>query len=242
MEPVSEAATVAALAAIPGLVHGFGRRAAGSETRRVSPSEPYETREETARRVRATLDGSGRLLLLHQVHGARVVEAPWDDPPEADAAVTASPGLLVGIQTADCLPLLLVDQRRRTAAAAHAGWRGTAKGIAREAVAALVARGARPAELTAALGPGIGACCYEVGDDVRAAFAEGGGAFFRPGPHGRAHLDVRAANRAQLLAAGLRPEAVHDVDECTRCRPDLYHSYRREGKGGGRMISYIGFR
>lgn len=232
MGGVSEAVTVAALAAIPGLVHGFGRRAARAG----------ETRAETARRVSATLDGAGRLLLLHQVHGARVVEAPWDEPPEADAALAASPGLLVGIQTADCLPLLLVDPIRGLAAAAHAGWRGTAKGIARETVAALVARGARPAELVAALGPGIGACCYEVGDDVRAAFGESAGAYFRPGPSGRAHLDVRAANRAQLLAAGVRPEALHEVDECTRCRPELYHSYRREGRSGGRMISWVGFR
>ncbi len=187
------------------------------------------------------LDGQGRLLLLKQVHGATVVEAPWDGTPEADASVATGPGWLLGIKTADCLPVLLVDPKRRLVAAAHAGWRGTAAGVAARAVDALVARGSRPEDLVAALGPGIGPCCYEVGDDVRAAFPPSGGAFFRPGPNGRPHLDVRAANARQLVEAGLRPEALHHVADCTRCRADLYHSYRRQGKAAGRMINFVGF-
>ncbi len=228
-----EVATVPALAAIPRLVHGFGRRAPGRAT---------ETREETARRVEASLEGSGRLLLLRQVHGAVVARAPWNGTPEADAGAATEPGLVLGIQTADCLPVLLVDPQRGFVAAAHAGWRGTASGVSREAARALVALGSRPGDIVAALGPGIGPCCYEVGDELRAVFGESGAAFFSPGPSGRPHLDVRAANQQQLLDVGLRPQAIHHLADCTRCHPELYHSYRRDGHGSGRMISFVGFR
>lgn len=225
-------ATLPALAVIPGLVHGFERRA---------PGDGAETGEESRARVARALGGQGQLLLLKQVHGATVVEAPWNGTPEADASVATGPGWLLGIQTADCLPVLLVDPKRRLVAAAHAGWRGTAAGVAARAVDALVARGSRPEDLVAALGPGIGPCCYEVGDDVRAAFPPAAAAFFRPGPNGRPHLDVRAANARHLVEAGLRPEALHHVADCTRCRADLYHSHRRQGKAAGRMISFVGF-
>jgi YfiH family protein len=225
-------ATLAALDSLPGLVHGFERRRGEARA---------ETREESRARVGSALDGRGRLLLLQQVHGATVVEAPWSGTPEADAAVAVVRGWLLGIETADCLPVLLVDPRRRAVAAAHAGWRGTAAGVVRRAVEALVARGSSPADLVAALGPGIGPCCYEVGEELRAAFGPDGAAFFAPGPRGRPHLDVRAANVRQLVDAGVRPEAIHHLDECTACRADLYHSYRRDGKGGGRMISFIGY-
>ena len=224
-------ATVPALSSVPGLVHGFGQRGG---------PEP-ETREETSVRVRAALKGAGRLLLMRQVHGATVVTAPWEGTPEADAAVATDPGLLVGISTADCLPVLLVDPRRRAVAAVHAGWRGAASRVVARAVEALIAGGSRPADLVAALGPGIGPCCYEVGEELRAAFGPGADAFFRPGPGGRSHLDVRAANVRQLEDAGVRPGGVHHVEDCTSCREDLYYSYRREGPGTGRMISFVGF-
>jgi hypothetical protein len=152
-----------------------------------------------------------------------------------------APGLLVGIETADCLPVLLVDPVRRVAAGAHAGWRGTAAGVARRTVESLVVDGSRAEDLVAALGPGIGPCCYEVGPELIEAFGPGGERFFRNGPRGRPHLDVRAANRAQLEAAGLRPERISDVSDCTFCRPDLYHSYRKGGKDAGRMINFVGF-
>jgi hypothetical protein len=226
-------ATVAALTAVPGLVHGFEQRA---------PADGRETAGESRARVARALAGSGRLLLLRQVHGAAVVEAPWEESPPGDAAVAAAPGWLLGVQTADCLPVLLVDPRRRLVGAVHAGWRGTAAGIASRAVEALVARGSRPEGLVAALGPAIGACCYEVGEELREAFGPSRAAFFRPGPRGRAHLDLRAANERQLLDAGLLPGALHHVADCTRCRADLYHSYRRDGRGAGRLISFVGFR
>ena len=225
-------ATVSALEAVPGLVHGFEQHALAPEP---------ESREASRRRVTAALAGRGRLLLMKQVHGATVIRAPWEGSPEADAAVASTSGLLLGIETADCLPVLLVDPKRRLAAAAHAGWRGTAARIAAGAVAALAALGSEPADLLAALGPSIGPCCYEVGDELRAAFGPEGEVFFRPGPRGRPHLDVRLANLRQLLVAGLRADRVHQVEECTSCRPDLYHSYRRDGPGGGRMISFVGW-
>jgi hypothetical protein len=190
----------------------------------------------------AGLERAGRLLLLRQVHGATVAAAPWDAPPEADAARASEPGLLLGIQTADCLPVLLVDPVLRQVAVAHAGWRGTAQGVSRQAVLALVASGSRPRDLVAALGPGIGACCYEVGEELREAFGPTGASFFRPGPKRKLHLDVRAANVRQLEDAGLPPESIHHVAQCTFCHPDLYHSYRRDGQGSGRMISYVGFK
>lgn len=230
------AATVAAFEALPGLVHGFEQPGGGRG----------ESRDESRSRVGMALRPYGRLLLLRQVHGATVRAAPWaDERPEGDASVCAAPGFLLGIETADCLPLLLVDPRRRAVAAVHAGWRGTVAGVARAAVDDLVAGGSRRGDLAVALGPAIGACCYEVGEELRApfeaAFGEASAAFFVPGPRGRAHLDVRAANALQLERAGLRPERLHHVRDCTRCRADLYPSYRRDGAGAGRMISFIGF-
>ena len=225
-------ATVPVLEAVPGLAHGFGRRARGPAP---------EARDATVRRVASALQARGTLQLLHQVHGAMVADAPWQGLPEADAGVATRRGPLVGIQTADCMPVLLVDPRRGFAAAAHAGWRGTVAGVTRAAVRALLARGSSASDLVAALGPGIGPCCYEVGDELRAAFGEGGEAFFRPGPRGKPHLDVRAANVSQLLDEGLPAESIYHLAECTYCRPDLYHSYRRDGHGSGRMISFVGF-
>jgi YfiH family protein len=216
---------------ISGLTHAFGRR--------VRPARA-ETREETRARVALEIEAHGRLLLLRQVHGAQVRVAPWEGRPEGDAAVAWAPGLILGIETADCLPVLLVDPRRRAVAAVHAGWRGTVAAVSRVAVHALLAGGSRAEDLFAALGPGIGPCCYEVGPEVRAAFGPAGAAFFRPGPHGRDHLDVRSANRRQLVEAGLDPARIGGLDQCTSCRPDLYHSYRRDGPGSGRMISYVG--
>jgi hypothetical protein len=172
-----------------------------------------------------------------QVHGDRVVSADAGLPlGEADASLSVEPGVAVGIVTADCVPVL-VAAGGHAVAAVHAGWRGLARGVIPRALEAL-GEAAPGAELVAAIGPAIGPCCYEVGEELRVEFAP---EFFRPGPRGKPHLDVRAANRAQLEAAGLRPERIHGVDECTYCRPDRYHSYRREGKGAGRMISYVGF-
>ena len=231
MEDLLRAVRVPLLDGVPGLVHGFEQRLGAAD----------ESRDAARSRVERALGGRGRLLLLKQVHGCALARAPWEGRPQADAALSTEPGIVLGIETADCLPVLLADPRRRVVAAAHAGWRGTVQGAARVAVRALVETGSDPSALLAALGPNIGPCCYEVGEDVVAAFGETGARFFHPGPRGRAHLDVRAANRAQLEAEGLRPDRIASVDECTFCLPDRYHSYRRDAKAAGRMINYVGF-
>lgn len=228
--PALRTATVPAFAAVPGLVHGFERR--------LGPSG-WETRADSRRRVAAALEPDGRLYLLRQVHGSTVVQVPWEREPDADASAASSPRQFLGIETADCLPVLIVDPRRRVVAAAHAGWRGTAAAVGVRAVEALVAGGSRPDDLLVALGPAIGPCCYEVGEELRSTFEP---AFFRPGPRGRPHLDVRAVNRTQLTGAGVPADQITAIDDCTFCHADDYHSYRREGKGAGRMINFVGFR
>jgi YfiH family protein len=233
MEEALRIVGVPRLVEVPGLVHGFEQRRGSAHG---------ETRDEGRARVAAALVSSGRLRLLRQVHGTHVCHAPWEGTPEGDVGMATQPGELLGIETADCLPVLIIDPARRAVAAAHAGWRGTAAGVTARAVEAIVAQGSRPGDLLAALGPSIGVCCYEVGPDVQEAFGPAGARFFETGPRGRAHLDVRAANRAQLLAGGLRDDAIHDIPDCTYHLPDRYFSYRRDGRGAGRMISYVGFR
>jgi polyphenol oxidase len=203
---------------IPGLVHGFGRR--GEET-------PASVRD--------------HLFLLKQVHGTTLVTPPWEAAPEADASATIAAGPILGIKTADCLPILFCEPARRVVAAAHAGWRGTAAGVARTVLDWLAGQKIDAGAVRVALGPHIGPCCYEVGDELRRQFAESEQRFFVAGPHGRPHLDMAGINEAQLLAAGVPAAHIARVDECTRCHPDLYHSYRRDGPAAGRMISYVGF-
>jgi YfiH family protein len=183
------------------------------------------------------------VLLPRQVHGTRVVTAaPAHDPPEADAMVTAAPGTTVGVVTADCVPLLLVAPRERVVAAVHAGWRGAAAGIVDRALAHLHdVFGVEPAAVEAAIGPAIGACCYEVGPEVQAAFRQVSGdatatAWSRRGD--RDVLDLRGAVRALLTAAGVRNVTM--VGPCTRCSP-AYCSYRRDGSSAGRQVSLIGW-
>jgi YfiH family protein len=229
--PPLSALTVPALLAIPGLRHGFEPRGGARG----------ETRAASRERVGAALASAGRLLLMTQVHGADVLTAPWLGQPPADAAVAGVPGFLLGIETADCLPILFVDAGRRVVAAAHAGWRGTVAGVARRALEALLAGGSDPGQVLAAVGPGIGACCYEVGNEVGEAFGPESSRFFRPGPRGRPHLDLRAAVVSQMEGAGVAPANIHHRDDCTFCHADRYPSYRRQGPGGGRMISYVGW-
>ena len=168
-------------------------------------------------------------------------DRPWTEPPDADASIAKAAGALLAIETADCLPVLIVDPVHRRVAAAHAGWRGTTLRVAQEAIRALVREGSDPQDLLAALGPGIGPCCYEVGPEVEDAFGPQGARFFVPGPGTRRHLDVAAANRAQIEEAGVPGASIDRVDLCTRCRADLFFSYRRDGAHAGRMISVAGF-
>jgi len=189
--------------------------------------------------------------------------------PEGDGMVTAAAGLALGIFTADCVPLLMVDAERRVVSALHAGWRGTLAGIAAEGVHAMVALGARPASIRAALGPSIGLCCFEVDAPLAETFAReipGATAHARPGDFpsqvpndgrtlyeavsddarrsvrpAKAYLDLRAILRLQLERVGLNPASIANVGPCTRCANDRYFS--RRGAGGvtsGLQMSFIG--
>lgn len=176
-----------------------------------------------------------QLTTLKQIHSATCVfaEGRTGALGQGDALLDSTPGSTLAIKTADCLPILLVDERLRTVAAVHAGWRGTVAGIAQQAVAALGERfGSSPASMHAALGPAIGKCCYEVGPEVASHFGE----------QGRAHVDLVEANRRQLLAAGLPAAHIYTADLCTMCRPDEFHSYRRDREAAGRMYSFAGIR
>lgn len=178
--------------------------------------------------------------MLRQVHSRDYVRAdrPWGaDRPAADAVVTDRTGVLVGVRTADCLPVLLVDPRTRSVAAVHAGWRGTAAGVLPNAVNALVAEyGARPTEIEAAIGPGIGVCCFEVGEEVAAEFSER----FVDRHEPRPHVDLVSMLEEQLAGCGV--SRFETIRECTSCRLDRYFSHRAERGRTGRMLSMIGVR
>jgi YfiH family protein len=149
--------------------------------------------------------------------------------------------VLAGVVAADCVPVLLVEPDRRAAAAVHAGWRGAAAGVLEAAVERLVAAGARRGALEAAIGPAIGGCCYVVGDEVRAAFAARTGetTVAAWSPHGdRWTVDLRTAVGLLLAAAGV--VRVATLGPCTACGPG-YYSYRRDGAGTGRQLSFVGW-
>jgi len=175
------------------------------------------------------------LALLKQVHSATCVAAGGRSGVlgQGDALLENAPGSAVAVRTADCIPILLADERLRTVAMVHAGWRGTAAGIARRAVESLGERfGSQPADLHAAIGPGIGKCCYEVGPEVAVQFGEAG----------RAHIDLAGLNRAQLLKSGVTPHRVYASNLCTMCLGHEFHSYRRDREAAGRMYSFAAIR
>ena len=184
---------------------------------------------------------------MRQVHGdtVRAAAAPpggWDRP-QCDALVATAPGVGVAVKAADCVPVLLSDPVSGAVAGAHAGWRGTVRGIAAKAALALAREtGAPPSRLRAVIGPAIRSCCFEVGPEVIAAFAAAGHDPARitrdPGrPGARPHLDLALANRDQLVEAGLPPPGVFDAALCTRCHP-AFHSYRRDGASVGRNWAF----
>ena len=213
------------------------------------------------------------LASLHQCHTDVIhgMSEPSPDPPRGDALLTATPGLLVGVKTADCVPILLADVKRRAVAAVHAGWRGTLARIAEKALGRMrMEFGTTPKDVVAVLGPAIGACCYEVGAEVAKAFAaqfDAAGEWFKgpfekivsddspnplrwlqmtpPGhdaPAPTVFLDLRAANRWQISKAGVPAAHIFVSDLCTACRTDLLFSHRRERGKTGRMMAVIGIR
>jgi len=223
--------TVPRLAEIAGLVHGFGG-AGWSEADFLAFAASRDLRP----------------VIMRQLHSDtvhRLAEVPAGKP-EGDGLMTDLPGLLLVIRTADCLPVLLVDAKRRAAAAVHCGWRGTEKRILEKAVEAMNrAYGSKPGEMLAALGPCIGSACYEVGPEVRDSFLRAG---FppavlteAPGRTGKSLLDLRAANVWLLRERGFKKDNILDLGSgCTHCEPRLL-SYRRDPADPRRMYNFVGF-
>jgi polyphenol oxidase len=233
---------------------------------------------ENRQRFFASLDGGKmRVVGLRQIHSdiIHVVGAAnvpqGEQAPQGDALITCEPGVLLAVQTADCIPILLADAKRRAVAAIHSGWRGTAHRIAEKTLGRMQMEfGTRPHDVIAALGPGIGGCCYQVGHEVVKEFAakfpnarewfEGPFDALEKGdndsnwlpwltmrppghtpPAPRAQLDLIAANHAILRAAGIAPDKIQSSGFCTSCRADLFFSYRRE-RTTGRLMAAIGMR
>jgi len=285
-----------ALTSIPWLVHAFSTRKGGASRIEGVPAlnlgftdsdSRDAVRENRRALVAAVWPGHSaavkkrteapvepmRVIALHQIH-SDVVHIVSDAPPEplhGDAVMTRAPGLLLAVQTADCVPILLADTKHRAVAAVHAGWRGTLARIAAKTIGRMRAElGTRPEDVVAVLGPAIGRCCYEVGPEVALAFSGQfanaaewfDGPFERlssgeepnplpwltmmpPGhqpPPERVQLDLRAANRWQLLDAGVKPRNIVASALCTACRTDLLFSYRREGAATGRLMAAIGIK
>jgi YfiH family protein len=269
---------VSAFSKLPWLIHAFSTRPGG-----VSPLvneevlnlgftdwDSRENVQENRRRFQIVAGAPDLpLVTLKQFHSdvIHVFAHPPANPCRGDASTTNRSGLLLAIQTADCVPILLVDPKKHTIAAIHAGWRGTLARIAAKTIGKMQMHfGTKPADLLAAVGPAIGGCCYEVGTDVASQFlsqfADAPDYFdeFRTGdepnpiqwlnrmppghqpPPKGALLDLRKANRSQLLAAGLRSQNIHVSDLCTACHPDLLFSYRKQGPTSGRLMSVIGIR
>lgn len=271
-----------ALAKLKWLTHGFSTRPGGTSViQKKSALNLGFTKWDDAKRVTsnrakfvAALNaGNLPLVTMRQFHSdvIHTITARCNEAPNGDALITNVPGLLLGVQTADCVPILLADTRRHAVAAIHAGWRGTLARIAVKTLGRMrMEYGTQAHDVVAALGPAIGQSCYEVGADVAQAFAnqfppaaewfEGPFAQLADGvdplwlpwltmmppghvpPPPRVQLDLRAANRWQLLDAGV-PEKQIDANElCTSCRTDLFFSYRRERENTGRMMAVIGIK
>jgi YfiH family protein len=202
---------VTELDALPWLVHGFGTRHSD---------------------IPAIF---GKLASLKQIHSADCVEANGrtGELGRGDALLEDAPGSVVAVKTADCIPILLADERHHAVAAVHAGWRGTVANIAQRALEAMRGRfGTEPRDVHAAIGPGIGQCCYEVGPEVAEQF----------GKHGRVHLDLAAENREQLRAAGVPASHIYVANLCTMCGTADFHSFRRDKEAAGRLYSFAGIR
>lgn len=192
-----------------------------------------------------------RLLLIRQVHGVSVavrhIGGNLDWPrPEADIIVSNDPSAAIGVRVADCAPILLADASTGVVGAVHAGWRGTVQAAAAEGVRALQREfGCRAADLIAAIGPSLGACCGEVGEEVVDAFRKAGhgeaaiSRWFSPGGRGRPHLNLWQANVDQLTEAGIPPDRIHVAELCTKTHAPVMHSYRAAGPAAGRMLGAI---
>lgn len=192
-----------------------------------------------------------RLLLLRQVHGRTVALASKDSTtswrlPEADAVISNDPSAALVVRVADCAPILLADGRTGAVAAVHAGWRSTLHRIVDATLSSMrQTYGTNPNDVVAAIGPSLGLCCGEMGEEVVDAFRQSGHddaaieRWFEREPGRRPHFDLWRANREQLEQAGVPAEAIHISALCTRTYPEIFHSYRAGGPKVGRMAAVI---
>ena len=242
-----------------GFTNGFSTRLGG-----VSPfpagslnlagfdEDAAENIHENRRRFLQVFDRDYKLTTAWQVHGddikiVRSAEDVSETEARFDGLVSGLPGVLIGVKTADCVPILIGDPKTRAFAAVHAGWRGTVRSIVVRALEKMkVEYGTDPVDLVCAIGPAATCKNYEIGRDVIDAFGEnfpGGEKLFTPTREGHALIDLHLANREQLTAAGVRDENIYTAPFCTMDRPDLFFSYRLEKKRygkTGRLLSVIG--
>ncbi len=240
--------------------HGFSTRRGGVSQRpwdSLNVGRSWGDRTEDVaenRRRLLTASGARDLFVATQVHGADVVVVA-DQRPEAiaaaraDALVSDRAGVALGVLTADCVPLIFADPVTGAFGVAHAGWRGTVAGVAKAVVTVLRERfGVQPADLCVAIGPSIGPCCFEVGEEVVAVFAAlaeatPAGASASPlvarRPGHKPHVDLWQANRRALLAAGVAGSKIATLAACTACDPARFFSYRRDGRATGQHLSFI---
>jgi YfiH family protein len=198
-------------AGLPWLVHGFGTR----------QSEHWP----------------GSYISVKQIHSDIVLDAADGSGciGQGDALVLNTPGHLIGVRTADCVPLLVVDPESRTVAAVHAGWRGTAAGIAQKAIRRFSDFNGKSERLLVAIGPSIGECCFQVGPELEPHFQP-----LFPERTDFRRITLAEANRRQLIASGVPAENIDVTELCTRCGAEDFHSYRRDREASGRMVAAIG--
>jgi YfiH family protein len=243
------------LAAVEGLIHGFATAGPSPEHfKHESDAEAESVKRASVREsLRAALKHAepafDTVLTVKQVHSpySLVVHredrfVPTPDSIQCDAIISDRPGLIVAVKTADCLPILAVDPDRRVVAAVHAGWRGTYKGILYHALRRMVGEFHSKAEnIRLVFGPSARACCYEVDNELAAAFKNKFGELVVRKAEPRLHLDLVEANRLLALRIGLRSEHIGDMESCTMCCADpLFYSWRRDGGHTGRLVNVIG--
>ena len=268
---------------VPWLVHGFSTRTGGVSsaygggalnlgyTKHDSHSAVAENRRRFLKKL-GLRGHSWSLVTLRQIHSDLIhkIDAPPEHTLTGDGAITDSPELLLAIQTADCLPVLLADPKKRAVGVFHAGWRGTVQRIVEKGVGEMQRWfGTRPRDILAAIGPGVHACCYEVGQEVRTRFESQFAyatelftelkesdpvrekyplLFLTARAPGHSDLPVKLlldlveANRRQLLDAGVADKNITASPLCTSCRNDLLFSYRKERGVTGRLLGVAGIR
>ena len=256
-EPSPKSANIEILRAWPdaSICHGFIGRAGGVSTGAFASmnlsywvGDDEDAVETNWQRLRHKVPDLKLVARLNQVHGNDVHAATRETAalrPPGDGLVTAEPGIMLGIFSADCVPILMVDSKRKIAGALHAGWRGVISDIADAGVRAMVQLGAHASDIRAATGPSICQCCFEVDADLGDRFCReiaGAQNHIRAGRPGKAVIDLRAVVRDQLERAGLAPANIASVGPCTRCAPDRFFSRRAAGgKTTGLQMSFVGF-